>query len=162
MRHRAPERFDVEFRMSTGDAVVEVQREWAPPLADRFFNLVTHKFYDGNRCYRMLPGFVNQWGVNGDPAIGEVYNYLNDVDGAIVHPQPAEMDMFPGLSNTAGAMAFSTSYEVDSAGVGVSWNATAELFVNLVDNTRLDKAKFIVFAKVNDQSDLSLSPCSPR
>jgi hypothetical protein len=100
---------------------------------------------------------VNQFGINGDPDIAAVYDFTRDHPGAIIQPQPAEMEMAPGLSNVYGALAFSTSYKHAPPGSGsddgkaskVSWNATAELFVNLANNSMpLDRRKFIVFGRV--------------
>ncbi|MFM7834673.1 MAG: peptidylprolyl isomerase, partial [Planctomycetaceae bacterium] len=66
---QSPEKFRVKFETSCGDFVVEVQREWAPQGADRFHELVKAGFYDECRFFRVVPGFVVQWGMNGDPAV---------------------------------------------------------------------------------------------
>jgi len=92
---------------------------------------------------------VNQWGVAGEPSVGEQYNYLRNIHGAIVQPQPGEVPLYQGLSNIKGTMAFSTSYLEQPAPLpALSRNATAELFVNLVDNARLDQHHFIVVGVV--------------
>jgi peptidyl-prolyl cis-trans isomerase A (cyclophilin A) len=46
LKDTAPEKFDVTFKTTAGDFVVQVTRAWAPLGADRFYNLVNHGFYD--------------------------------------------------------------------------------------------------------------------
>jgi len=65
----APDLFRARFDTSKGAFVVEVHREWAPIGADRFYNLVKNGFYDGTRFFRVRPGFMAQFGINGDPSI---------------------------------------------------------------------------------------------
>src|ERR1700690_283471 len=63
----APDVFRVKFETSKGDFVVQVNKEWAPLGADRFFELVQSKFFDGGRFFRVMPRFMVQFGINGDP-----------------------------------------------------------------------------------------------
>jgi peptidyl-prolyl cis-trans isomerase A (cyclophilin A) len=65
----APATYRVNFETTKGPFVVEVTREWAPRGADRFYNLVKHGFYDGVRFYRVVPNFMVQFGIHGDPKI---------------------------------------------------------------------------------------------
>ena len=62
-----PEVYRVNFQTTKGPFVLEVTRAWAPKGADRFHKLVTDKFYDGARFYRVRPKFVVQWGISKDP-----------------------------------------------------------------------------------------------
>ena len=64
----APATYRVELTTNEGPVVIEVQRALAPRGADRFYNLVRAGFYDGTRFFRVLPGFVVQFGLNGNPA----------------------------------------------------------------------------------------------
>lgn len=145
----APPLFYIKWTTSQGTFSTISRSEWAPALVSRLYNLILNQFYIGSKFYRVLPGFVNQWGVNADPSIGEVYNWRRNFPGAIVQPQPGDTPLQPGQSNVAGSMAFSTSYLIRDGQPGLSWNATAELFVNLVDNRRLDSNHFIPVAMVH-------------
>ena len=69
LREQAPATYKVRFDTSKGVFVVEVTRAWAPQGADRFYNLVKNGFYDNVRFFRVVSGFMVQFGINGDPAI---------------------------------------------------------------------------------------------
>ena len=64
---QAPPTFRARFDTSQGAFVIDVHREWAPLAADRFYTLVKSGFYDGARFFRVLSGFMAQFGLNGDP-----------------------------------------------------------------------------------------------
>jgi peptidyl-prolyl cis-trans isomerase A (cyclophilin A) len=68
LREQAPATYKVKFDTSKGVFVVEVTRAWAPKGADRFYNLVKNGFYDNVRFFRVVSGFMVQFGINGDPA----------------------------------------------------------------------------------------------
>ncbi|MGB7580398.1 MAG: peptidylprolyl isomerase, partial [Pseudolabrys sp.] len=68
LREQAPATYKVKFDTSKGAFVVEVTRAWAPKGADRFYNLVKNGFYDNVRFFRVVSGFMVQFGINGDPA----------------------------------------------------------------------------------------------
>src|SRR6266581_4323964 len=63
----APATFRARFETGKGAFVIEVQREWAPLGADRFYNLVKSGYYDGTRFFRVIAGFMAQFGIHGDP-----------------------------------------------------------------------------------------------
>src|ERR1700721_4512941 len=67
---KAPETFDAHFKTTAGDFTVHVTRAWAPLGADRFYNLVKHGFYHEAAFFRVVPGFVVQFGLHADPKIG--------------------------------------------------------------------------------------------
>src|SRR6185503_4076654 len=67
LREQAPATYKAKFDTSKGVFVLEVQRDWAPNGADRFYNLVKNGFYDNVRFFRVISGFMVQFGINGDP-----------------------------------------------------------------------------------------------
>jgi len=73
MAARAPATFRARFETSKGAFVIEVQRDWAPLGADRFYNLVKSGYYDGVRFFRVIPGFMAQFGIHGDPQVSAVW-----------------------------------------------------------------------------------------
>lgn len=124
---QAPPTFSVTFTTSKGSFVVQVQREWAPSGADRFYNLVSAGFYDGVRFFRTVKGFMVQFGINGDPAVSKAWKIANIPDDAVKE------------SNKRGFVTFAT------AGPNTR---TTQLFINLVDNIRLDPLGFAPFGRV--------------
>ena len=129
----APETFRVRFETSCGDFTVEVQRKWASNGADRFHELVKAGFYDECRFFRVVPGFVVQWGMNGDPAV-----YTKWKDREIKDDKVTE-------SNLKGFITFA------SRGPDTR---TCQLFINLEDNQRLDNLGFAPFGKVIEGMDV--------
>src|ERR1700687_5008999 len=77
---QTPATFRVKFETSKGPFVVEVVREWAPIGVDRFYELVNKKFYDDARFFRVLKGFVAQFGIIGDPKVNELWSQLKIID----------------------------------------------------------------------------------
>ena len=127
LNEQAPAVFAVKFTSSKGDFVVEVQREWAPMGADRFYNLVRGGFYDGVKFFRTVRGFMVQFGINGDPAVSRAWQ------DAVISDDPVKQ------SNLRGFVTFAT------AGPN---SRTTQVFINFVDNTRLDPLGFAPFGKV--------------
>ena len=107
--------------------VVTVNRSWAPRGADRFYNLVKSHFYDNQPIFRVLPGFVAQWGISGNPAVAKEWQDATIKDDPVKH------------SNDKGTITFATSGP-DSR--------TTQLFVNLVANSGLDSQGFSPFGTV--------------
>lgn len=82
----APEVFQATFSTSEGDFIIEVTRSWAPKEADRFYNLVSNNYYNDTRFYRVVPGFVAQFGPSGNPSLANVYNpTVCDVENGACH-----------------------------------------------------------------------------
>src|SRR5216110_3970456 len=75
LKEMAPAQFKVNFDTSAGVFEVEVHRDWAPNGADRFYNLVKNGFYDNLRFFRVVPNFMVQFGIHGDPAVQK--NWVN-------------------------------------------------------------------------------------
>lgn len=129
MSRPAPAVFRVRFETTRGAFTVEATRDWAPRGADRFYNLVRSGFYDGTRFFRVVPGFVVQFGLPADARRAPVWREARIPD-----------DPVKG-SNVAGTLTFAT------AGPNTR---TTQLFVNFKDNPRLDRMGFAPFAKVVD------------
>lgn len=127
MNEPAPAVFKTQFTTTKGDFVVEVQRDWAPHGADRFYNLVRVGFFDGVKFFRTIKGFMVQFGINGDPAVSRAWKDSDIPDDPVKQ------------SNTRGHVTFAT------AGPGTR---TTQIFINLVDNKRLDGSGFSPFARV--------------
>src|SRR6266480_4874887 len=75
LKEMAPATYKVDFDTSAGMFVVEVHRDWAPNGADRFYNLVKNGYFDNLRFFRVVPNFMVQFGISGDPAIQK--NWIN-------------------------------------------------------------------------------------
>ena len=125
---KGPESYRVKFVTSCGDFVVEVTRKWAPRGADRFHEAVTGGFYDECRFFRVVPNFVVQFGINGDPKVQGKWRLANLKD-----------DPAAGKSNLKGMVTFAT------AGANTR---TTQLFINIKDNKSLDQMGFTPFGKV--------------
>jgi peptidyl-prolyl cis-trans isomerase A (cyclophilin A) len=133
MNAEAPPLFKVLFETSAGDFVVEVERGLAPLGADRFYNLVRNGYYDGVRFFRVVPGFVVQFGLSGDPAVAEAWR------GARIEDDPV------AGSNTRGTLTYAM------AGPGTR---TVQVFINLGNNARLDDQGFAPFGTVSGGMDV--------
>ena len=110
-----------------GRLVIAVHRAWAPRGSDRVYELVRARFYDGARFFRVIPGFVAQFGLPGDPAVGRVWSTRTIPDDPVRRP------------NARGTVSFA------SAGPNTR---TTQLFVNLADNARLDALGFAPIGRV--------------
>src|SRR6267154_5330584 len=80
LKDKAPETFQVKFTTTRGDFVVSVNRAWAPIGADRFYNLVKHHFYDNASFFRVVPGFVVQFGISAYPPVAAAWEKANIQD----------------------------------------------------------------------------------
>ncbi len=129
----APAAYRAVFRTTAGTFVIEARRAWAPLGADRFFHLVRHGFYDDSRFYRVVAGFIAQFGLPGDPAVTPLW-----LDRAIPD-DPVR------ASNTRGRVAFAFREP---------GTRTTQVFINLVDNVRLDSAGFAPFGEVVEGMDV--------
>jgi peptidyl-prolyl cis-trans isomerase A (cyclophilin A) len=130
LKAQAPEVFTALFDTSKGPFSIEVHREWSPNGADRFYNLVSNGYFTNVRFFRVISGFMAQFGINGDPAVNEKW-------------QDASIDDDPvKQSNTRGMVSFAMR------GPGTR---TTQLFINYSDgNARLDSMGFSPFGKVVD------------
>ena len=131
--------FKVKFECSNGTFTVECHRDWAPLGAARFEELVKAGYYNEARFFRVVPGFVAQFGIAGNPETTAKWrvNRLKD--------DPVKQ------SNSPGTLVFATS--------GPN-TRTTQLFINYGDNKRLDGMGFSPFGKVIDGMDVVKAICS--
>jgi peptidyl-prolyl cis-trans isomerase A (cyclophilin A) len=130
---KAPQLFDVTFHTTAGDFTMSVHRTWAPRAADRFYNLVKNHFYDGDKIFRVVPGFVVQFGISPFPAVSKAWRNATIPDDTIT------------VHNERGAVAFA------SAGPNTR---TTQVFIDLGNNTNLDVDQFAPFAAVTSGMDV--------
>jgi peptidyl-prolyl cis-trans isomerase A (cyclophilin A) len=133
MNTRAPETFRVHFQTSRGDFMVEAHRSWAPIGADRFYNLVQHHFFDGQRFFRVRAGAFAQFGVPGDPQLARAWRNATIADDPV---RP---------SNERGTLA----YAFTTAGTRAT-----QIFINLRDNPQYDAEGFAPFGRVISGMDV--------
>ena len=124
----APALFRARFDTSKGAFVIEVHREWAPIGADRFYNLVKNGFYDGTRFFRVRPGFMAQFGLNGNPMIQSAWQR------AFLRDDPVTQ------KNERGYVTFTNE--------GRPQSRFTQIFINYADNTSLDADGFAPFGQV--------------
>jgi peptidyl-prolyl cis-trans isomerase A (cyclophilin A) len=124
---KAPESFKAKFETTKGNFTVEVTRSLAPNGADRFYNLVRSGYFNDLAFFRVIAGFMCQFGIHGDPKVSAAWR------SAQIPDDPVK------ASNTRGAITFAT------AGPNTR---TTQLFINFGDNAGLDKMGFSPFGKV--------------
>ena len=124
----APDAYTVLLDTSAGIIVIRVTRAWAPAGADRFYNLVRGGFYDGTRFFRVVPKFMAQFGLHGDPAVSAAWK-----DATIPPDRPL-------ASNTRGRVTFAQG--------SLASSRTTQVFINFGNNSRLDIEGFAPIGEV--------------
>ena len=123
---QAPDTFRAKFVTTAGDFVIEVQREWSPNGADRFYSLVKNGFYDDCAFFRVIEGFMVQFGIGATPDKNVGWNEIPD-DKVV-------------KSNIRKYVTF--------AKTGMPNSRTTQIFINYADNSRLDADGFSPFGEV--------------
>ena len=123
----APATYKVSLELSKGPVVIEVTRADSPNGADRFYNLVKARYFDGARFFRVVPGFVVQFGLAGDPEVSKKWDV------------PIQDDQVR-QTNARGTLVFAAASRPNTR--------STQLFINLADNPRLDGMGFSPFGKV--------------
>lgn len=129
----APAVFRAAVETGRGTFVIQVRRAWAPRGADRFYHLVRHGFYDDSRFYRVVEGFIVQFGLPGDPSLAAVWLDQPILDDPV------------RASNVRGAIAYAMT--------GPDTRMT-QVYINLTDNVRLDSTGFAPFGTVIEGMDV--------
>lgn len=130
---QAPDTFLATVETSAGTFDIRVVRAWAPRGADRFYNLARLGYYDDARFHRVVPDFITQWGVAGDPEVTAAWYDRGMPDDPVVS------------SNLRGAIAFAFTEP---------GTRSTQVYINMVDNVRLDSAGFAPFGRVVRGMDL--------
>ncbi len=128
----APDTYRVKFETSCGDFVLECHKEWAPLGAERFYTLCKEGFYTEARFFRVVPGFMVQWGMAADPALGAIWRDSDIKDDPVTQ------------TNAPGYISFA------SRGPNTR---TTQVFINYGDNARLDGMGFAPFGQVVEGFD---------
>ena len=127
LNEQAPASYKVKFDTTKGTFVIQVTRAWAPHGADRFYNLVKNGFFDNVRFFRVISGFMVQFGINGDPQLSARWRQAQIPDDPVTQ------------SNKRGMITFAT------AGPNTR---TTQVFINFADNTNLDGMGFAPFGRI--------------
>jgi peptidyl-prolyl cis-trans isomerase A (cyclophilin A) len=127
LREQAPAEFKAKFETTKGVFVLDVHRNWAPNGVDRFYNLVKNGFYDNVRFFRVISGFMVQFGISGDPKISAPWRNAKIADDPLVQ------------SNKRGYITYAM------AGPNTR---TTQVFINFGDNASLDSQGFSPFGRV--------------
>ncbi len=131
LKEKAPETFQIKFTTTRGDFLVTVNRSWAPIGADRFYNLVKHHFYDNASFFRVVPGFVVQFGLSAYPPVSAAWEKANLQDEPVTQ------------SNKRGYLTY--------AKTSMPNTRSTQIFINLKDNASLDRQGFSPFGFVDAQ-----------
>jgi cyclophilin family peptidyl-prolyl cis-trans isomerase len=133
---QAPDAYWAKFDTTKGSFVIKVTRSWAPLGADRFYNLVKNGFYNNASFFRVIPGFIVQFGISADPKVSGAWH---DAD---IQDDPVKQ------SNMEGTVTFAT------AGLNTR---TTQVFINLANNQSLDAQGFAPFGTVTEGMDVAQS-----
>jgi len=135
LNQKAPDTYKVKFTTTKGDFVIEVTRAWAPIGADRFYNLAKNGFFTDVEFFRVVPDFVVQFGISGNPKIAAAWSNANITDDPVVQ------------SNLRGYITY--------AKTGAPNSRSTQVFINLNDrNAGLDAQGFAPFGKVVEGMDV--------
>ena len=127
LNETAPDLFLVDMKTTKGVIRVEMHRDWAPKGVDRFYNLVKSGFFTDTAFFRMVKGFVVQFGIHGSPLVSSVWCEANITDDPVIE------------SNLKGTLTFATAGKD---------TRTTQLFINLKDNVQLDQMGFAPIGKI--------------
>lgn len=132
---QAPATYKVKLNTTKGDIVIQVNRDWSPNGADRFYNLVKIGYFKDVVFFRAVPNFMVQFGIHGDPAVNAKWKEANIKDDAGKE----------GVSNDVGYLTFAKTGRPNSR--------STQFFINIGNNGRLDSMGFTPIGKVVEGMD---------
>jgi len=124
-----PDSFQVAFETTRGRFLVTAHRDWSPLGVDRLYHLIKLGYYDGTRLFRVVPGFVVQWGISGDSSLSAVW-----LDRRIPD-EPVRQ------GNLRGRVSYAR---------GGPHTRSVQLFINMADNVRLDTTNTVGFPAIGE------------
>jgi cyclophilin family peptidyl-prolyl cis-trans isomerase len=127
-----PDSFQVQFETTRGRFLMTAHRDWSPLGVDRLYQLVKLGYYDGTRFFRVVPGFVVQWGISGDSSITAIWL------GRRIPDEPVRN------GNLRGRVSYAR---------GGPNTRSVQLYINLVDNVRLDTTGTFGFPAIGEVVD---------
>ena len=133
-KDQAPAVFKANFETDIGSFVIEVHRDWSPNGADRFYNLVKSGYLDGVKFFRVIPGFMVQFGMHGDPAVQAAWTAAKITDDPVKE------------SNKRGYVTYAKPNMPNAR--------SNQIFINFADNAGLDGQGFAPFGKVTAGMDV--------
>jgi cyclophilin family peptidyl-prolyl cis-trans isomerase len=123
----------------SGTIRITVRQDLSPIASQVFLDLVTDQYFDGVFIFRVLKGFVAQWGFRGEN---------DDASGTFPHwrvPLKTQDSIHNRtLSNIRGTLSFAGGNP-----------ATRQVFVNLGNNQRLDKENSRPFATLDEDGSMN-------
>ena len=135
VNQQAPDQFKVRFETTAGVFVIEATRDWSPRGVDRFYNLVVNGFFEQQRFFRVVPNFVVQWGMHGDPEVGAKWRVAAILDDPVKQ------------TNEPGTITFAKTQSPNSR--------STQFFINLRNNgPSLDRRGFSAFGRVVEGMDV--------
>jgi peptidyl-prolyl cis-trans isomerase A (cyclophilin A) len=133
LKAKAPDVFKVKMTTTKGDVIIQVNRGWAPMGVDRFYNLIRGGYYKDAAFFRVIPGFVAQFGIAARPDVTATWEKARLIDDRVLQ------------SNKRGTLTFAT------AGPNTR---TTQIFINYRDNAALDSQGFAPFGEVTEGMDV--------
>jgi len=134
MKETAPATYTVQVETTKGPFTIKVTRSWAPNGADHFYNLVRAGFFTDAAFFRVIPGFMAQFGISARPEVSRIWANANIQDDPVKE------------SNKRGMVTFAQTSARNSR--------STQLFINYGDNSRLDADRFAPFGEVTKGMDV--------
>jgi cyclophilin family peptidyl-prolyl cis-trans isomerase len=141
-KDKAPSVFNVTWLTTVGSITVHVETKWSPLGAERFYNLAKYDYFgsttesgNANGFFRVVPGFVVQFGIAGNTSVSAAWENLNIKDDKVI------------LSNIRGTIAYA------DAGADTR---TTQVYINFANNSRLDAMGFTVFGTISEEDMLKV------